>query len=182
VKLNTEDGEPFKDINHYQKLVRKLIYLTVTRPDLSFVVSQVSKFMHAPRTSHLDAINRILKYLKSCPGKGIWMKNNKTNAICGYSDVDWAGSFDRKSTTDFCTFVSENLVTWKSKKQNVVARSSVEAEYRVMTSTARELSWIKQLLTDLHIDNKEPMKIFCDNQAARHIATNSIMEVDCHFI
>jgi hypothetical protein len=166
-----------------------LIYLTVTRPDLSFVVSQVSKFMHTPRTSHLDAINRILRYLKSCPGKRIWMRNNRTNAVCGYFDANWVGSFDRKSTTGFCTFVGGNLVTWKSKKQNVVARSSAEAEYRAMTSTASELTWIKQLLTDLHIDNNEPMKMFCDNQAARHIATNHVfhertkhIEVDCHFI
>jgi hypothetical protein len=83
---------------------------------LSFAVSQVSKFMHTPRTSHLDAINRILRSLKSCPEKGIWMRNNKTNAVCGYFDADWIGSFDRKSTTGFYTFVGENLVTWKSKK------------------------------------------------------------------
>jgi hypothetical protein len=71
VKLNTKDSELLEDINQYQKLMEKLIYLTVTRPDLSFTVSQVSQFMHAPRTSHLDVINRILRYLKSCPGKGI---------------------------------------------------------------------------------------------------------------
>jgi Reverse transcriptase (RNA-dependent DNA polymerase) len=88
MKLNAEDGELLEDINQYQKLVGKLIYLTVTRPDLSFAVSQVSKFMHAPRIPHLDAINRILRYLKSYPGKRIWMRNNKTNAVCGYSDAD----------------------------------------------------------------------------------------------
>jgi hypothetical protein len=121
VKLNTEDGELLEDINKYKKLMEKLIYLTVTRPDLSFVVSQVNKFMHAPRTPHLDAINRILRYLKSCPGKGIWMRNNKTNAVCGYSDADWVGSFDKNLTIGFCTFVGGNLVTWKSKKQNIMA-------------------------------------------------------------
>jgi hypothetical protein len=67
--------------------------------------------MHAPRAPHLETINRILKYLKSTPGKDIWMKNNKSNRICGYSDADWVGSFDRKSTIDFCTFIGENLVT-----------------------------------------------------------------------
>jgi hypothetical protein len=69
VKFNNEDGEPLKDINHFQKLIEKLIYLTVTRPDLSFVVSQISQFMHAPRTPHLEAIDRILKYLKIISGK-----------------------------------------------------------------------------------------------------------------
>jgi len=189
IKLNTEDGEPLSDINQFQRLVGKLIYLTVNRPDLTFAVSQISKFMHAPRTPHLDAIDRILRYLKGSPGKGIWMRKNGTNAICGYSDADWAGSFDRKSTTGFCTFVGGNLVTWKSKKQNVVARSSAEAEYRAMASTASELTWIKQVLTDLNVKANEPMQMFCDNQAARHIAANPIfhertkhIEVDCHYI
>jgi hypothetical protein len=72
--------------------------------------------MLAPKTPHLEAINRILKYLKGTPGKGIWMKNNKSTEICGYFDTDWAGSFDRKSITNFCTFVDGNLVTWKSNK------------------------------------------------------------------
>ena len=188
-KLDTENGEPLKDINQFQRLVGKLIYLTVTRPDISFAVSQISKFMHAPRTPHLAAINRILRYLKRTPGKGVCMKNNDSNEICGYSDADYAGSFDRKSTTGFCTFVGGNLVTWKSKKQNVTARSSAEAEYRAMASTASELTWIKQLLTDMGITNHSPMKMFCDNEAARHIASNPVfhertkhIEVDCHFI
>jgi hypothetical protein len=68
------------------------------------------------------------------------MKNNKSNNVCSYSDADWAGSFDRKSTIGFCIFVGENLVTWRSKKQNFMARSSVEAEYRAMAATASELT------------------------------------------
>jgi hypothetical protein len=161
----------------------------VTRPDISFAVSQVSQFMHAPKTIHMEAVNKILRYLKKTPGKGILMKNNNTNEICGYSDADWAGSFDRKSTTGYCTFVGGNIVTWKSKKQNVVARSSAEAEYRAMASTTSELIWIKQLLADLNITTHLPIKMFCDNQAACHIASNPVfhertkhIEVDCHFI
>ena len=145
--------------------------------------------MHSPRTPHLEAINKILRYLKGNPGMGIWMKNNNSNTICGYSDADWAGSFDRKSTTGFCTFVGGNLVTWKSKKQNVVARSSAEAEYRAIASTASELIWIKQLLKDMGITSDQPMKMYCDNNSARHIALNPVfhertkhIEVDCHFI
>jgi hypothetical protein len=84
-------------------LVGKLIFLTVTRPTLSFAVSKINQFMHVPRTSHLEAINRILKYLKGSPEKGIWMKNNGTNVIYGYSDADRVGSFDRKLITNFCT-------------------------------------------------------------------------------
>jgi hypothetical protein len=67
--------------------------------------------MHAPKTPHLEAINRILRYLKCIMGKGICMRNNNTNKICGYSDIDWIGSFDWKSITDFYTFIGENIVT-----------------------------------------------------------------------
>jgi hypothetical protein len=145
--------------------------------------------MHAPRSTHLEAIHRILRYLKGAPGKGILIKNNKSNDLCGYSDADWAGSYDRRSTTGYCTFVGGNLVTWKSKKQKVVARSSAEAEYRAMAATTSELIWLKQLLKDLYIDIQAPMKMFCDNQAARHIASNPTdheitkhIEVDIHFV
>jgi hypothetical protein len=145
--------------------------------------------MHSPRTPHLDVTNKILRYLKGTPRKGIWMKRNETNAICVYSDADWAGNFDRKLTTDFYNFVGGNLFTWKSKKQNIMARSSAKAEYRAMASTASELAWIKQVLADLKINVNEPMKILYDNQAAEHIASNLVfhvrtkhIEVDCHFI
>jgi hypothetical protein len=161
----------------------------VTRPDISYFISQISKFMHSPRISHLEAIDRVLRYLKETPGKGICFKNNKSNEFCGYSDVDWARRFDRRSTTDFYTFVCENLVTWRSKKHNVVARSSAEVEYRAMILTVSELIWIKQLLGELEIKHQAPMKMFCDNQAARHIVSNPVLhertkhiEVDCHFV
>jgi hypothetical protein len=95
--------------------------------------------MHSPKISYLDVINRILRYLKSTPEKRFWMRRNYTNVKCGYSDADWAESFDRKSTTGLCTFVGDNLVTWKSKK----ACSSEKAEYRIMASNANELIWIK---------------------------------------
>jgi hypothetical protein len=112
-KLNIEDGMPLEDISKFQRLVRKLIYLMVTRP---FSISQISQLMHSPRTPHLEAINIILRYLKGTPGKGIWMKKNLSNNVYGYSDTDWAGNYDTKSTIGFCTFVGGNLVKWRSKK------------------------------------------------------------------
>jgi hypothetical protein len=98
-KLYIEEGEPLKDINQYQRLVDKLIYLIVTRPNITFVVSLVSQFMHASMTTHLEAVDRILRYLKKSPYQGIWMKKNNTNTIISYSDADWIGSYGRKSTT-----------------------------------------------------------------------------------
>ncbi|KAM1774747.1 hypothetical protein ACFX12_044083 [Malus domestica] len=118
------------------------------------------------------------------------MQKHGSNYIMAYTNADWASNaLNRKSTTGFCTFVGGNLVTWKSKKQTVVARSSAEAEYRAMAAMACELIWLKSLLTDLGCVNKEPMSLFCDNQAAMHIASNLVfhertkhIEVHGHYI
>ncbi|TYJ98049.1 reverse transcriptase [Cucumis melo var. makuwa] len=107
-KLGNSDDQVPADKEQYQHLMGKLIYLSHTRPDISFAVSAVSQFMQAPYEEHMEVVKRILKYLKTTSGKG-------------------------KSTTGYCTFVWGNLVTCRSKKQNVVSRSSAEAEYRAMS-------------------------------------------------
>ena len=104
--------------------------------------------------------------------------------------ANWARSVkDRKSTIDFCTFVGGNLVTWRSKKQTVVAKSSAEAKYRAMSATTSELVWIKDLVEDLGLKIEEPIEMFCDNTSAMHIASNPVfhektkhIEVDCHYV
>ncbi|KAM2405008.1 hypothetical protein ACFXTH_032271 [Malus domestica] len=145
-------GTPFSDISLYQRLVGKLIYLTITRPDISHSVIIASQFMHSPTIEHLNLVKRILRYLKGSVGRGMLMAKNDNTQIMGYCNADWAGNtLDRKSTTGYCTFVGGNLVTWKSKKQTVIARSNAEAEYRAMASTACELIWLKGLLCDLGV-------------------------------
>ncbi|KAM1030863.1 hypothetical protein PS2_034423 [Malus domestica] len=181
-------GQPLPNISYYQRLVGKLIHLTITRPDIAYSVSITSQFMHSPMMEHFNLVKRILRYLKGSVGHGIIMK--KSTQITGYCDADWAGnSIDCRSTTGYCTFVGGNLVTWKSKKQAVVARSSAEAEYRAMTSTACELIWLKGLLSDLGVFTLQSMSIFCDNQATMHIAANPVfdqrtkhIEVYCHYV
>ncbi|KAM2621688.1 hypothetical protein TB2_026408 [Malus domestica] len=183
-------GIQLENVSEYQRLVGKLIYLTITRPDIAYAVSFVSQFMHSPTSHHLQLVKRILRYLKSSMSTGIFMQKNGHFTIEGYTDSDWAGNvLDRKSTTGYCTLVGGNLVTWKSKKQSVVARSSAEAEYRAMASTACELIWLKSLLHDLDIISSKPILLHCDNQAAMHIAANPVfhertkhIEVDCHFV
>ncbi|KAM0963722.1 hypothetical protein ACFX1Q_023649 [Malus domestica] len=121
------------DKGRYQRLVGRLIYLSHTRPDITYAVSVVSQFMHSPSMDHMAVVMRILAYLKSAPGKGILCKCHDHMRIEGFTDVDLASDVtDRRSTSGYFTFVGGNLVTWRSKKRKVVSRSFVGAEYKGM--------------------------------------------------
>ena len=132
---NEEEGTKV-DKSQYQRVVGKLIYLAHTRPDLAYAVSVVSQFMHDLRMRHLQAVERILQYLKATPGRGLLFKRDGKLTLEAYTDADYAGAVnDRRSTSGYCTFMCGNLVTWRSKKQNVMARSSAEAEFRSMAQS-----------------------------------------------
>jgi len=133
---------------------------------------------------------RIFKYIKNAPGKGLLYENKGNTEVVGYSDADWAGSpADRRSTSGYCVLIGGNLISWRSKKQNIVARSSAEAEYHAMAAATCELTWLRQLLQQLKLGDVKAMKLICDNQAALHIASNPVfhertkhIEIDCHFV
>ncbi|XP_022891852.1 uncharacterized protein LOC111406703 [Olea europaea var. sylvestris] len=133
VKLGAEDENVFVDADKYRSVLGKLNYLTITQPDIAFPISIVSHFMLSPRTSHWDVVTHILRYLKGSPGRRILYKDRGHCRVEGFSNTDWTGSLvDRCSTTGYYVFVGGNLVSWKSKKQSVVARSSAESEYWAM--------------------------------------------------
>ena len=146
--------------------------------------------MHAPSGEHMEAIHRILRYLKGTPGKGLFFRNTAERSIEVYTDADWASSVDdRRSTSGYCSLILGNLVTWRSKKQIVVARSSVEVELRAVTHGMCEILWLKMILEELKVMVKKPMKVYCDNKAAINISHNPVhhdrtkhVEVDRHFI
>ena len=189
-KAGLEKESPPIDKGRYQRLVGKLIYLSHTRPDIGFSVSVVSQFMNNPNEEHLEAVYRILRYLKMTPGKGLFFGKSNKKSVEIYSDADWAGSItDRRSTTGYCSYVWGNLITWRSKKQAVVARSSAEAEYRALAQGICEGIWLFRVLKELRVEIDEPMKMFCDNMAAINIAKNPVhhdrtkhVELDRHFI
>ena len=123
-------------MSRYRCLDGKFIYLTVTRPDIAYVVGVVSQFMTKPRQYHLDAVMKILEYFKGLPSKGLLFNNNGYLKIEAYSNVSYANDRgNRKSTSGSCTFLDGNIVTWRNKKQFVIVRSSVEVEYRGMAQT-----------------------------------------------
>lgn len=189
-KLGEEPGDTPVDRGRYQRLVGRLIYLSHTRPDIAYAVSVVSQYMHTPKEEHLNAVYKILRYLKGTPGKGVLYNKGASLSLETYTDADWAGSvLDRRSTSGLCTFLGGNLVSWRSKKQAVVARSSAEAEFRAMALGVCELLWVKIVLGDLGIDWKGTMKLYCDNKSAINIAHNPVqhdrtkhVEIDRHFI
>ncbi|GJT73239.1 ribonuclease H-like domain-containing protein [Tanacetum coccineum] len=155
----SENDPLLENVTDYQKLMGKLIYLTNTRPDISYDVHCLSQFMHSSLSSHLKIAFKILRYLKSCPGLGIHIVRTSGMFLNAYSDADWANCIvTRKSVTGYCVFLNNSLVSWKSKKQNTLSKSSTEAEYRALTSITSEISlpkgwiqsstwnWLKDLL------------------------------------
>ncbi|XP_042022925.1 secreted RxLR effector protein 161-like [Salvia splendens] len=159
--LRLTEGAELTHQTRYQRLVGKLIYLSHTRPDIAYAVGVVSQFMHKPQADHWEAALRIVRYLKGTTGYEILFENHGNLEVHGFTDADWAGNpNDRKSTAGYFTFVGGNLVTWRSKKQKVVALSSAETEFCRIKSGLTEILWLKKLMTELGLMSKEPCKLF----------------------
>jgi Reverse transcriptase (RNA-dependent DNA polymerase) len=190
IKLGEFPNQVPVDKHRYQRLVGKLIYLSHTRPDIAYAVSLVSQFMHNPSKEHVEAVTRILRYLKGAPGRGLFFRKYGHLDISCFTDADWAGSItDRRSTSGYFSFVGGNLVTWRSKKQVVVALSSAETEFRGIAKGVCELLCLKKLMNELDFESGEPMVLFCDNKAAIDMSHNPVqhdrtkhVEIDRHFI
>ncbi|CAL1397253.1 unnamed protein product [Linum trigynum] len=188
--LSASTDEPYPNPEHYRHLVGKLIYLTTTRPDISFATQQVSQFMSNPTISHYKAVTRILRYLKHAPSTGLLFSSSSSLQLQAFSDSDWAACVDsRRSITGYCVYLGSSLVSWKSQKQTIVSRSSCEAEYRALAYTSCEVQWLLYLLHDFRIPHPQPVSLYCDNQSAIYIAQNPTfhectkhIELDCHFI
>ncbi|GJR31677.1 RNA-directed DNA polymerase [Tanacetum coccineum] len=189
LKLSLDKGSPLPDPATYRRLVGRLLYLTMTRPDISYVVQHLSQFVSSPKDVYLQAAIHLLKYLKGSISKGIFFTVQPYLKKTGFSDADYASCLmTRKSLTGYCIFLGHSLVSWKTKKQAIVSRSSTEAEYRNIATTTCELLWLSFLLKDLHIPVKLPITLFCDNKSAQQIVANPCfhdrtkhMDIDCHF-
>jgi len=190
VKYCSAEGDLLPDPTLYRQLVGSLNYLTITRPDISFAVQQVSQFMQAPRHLHLVAVRRIIRYLLGTSTRGLFFPSGSEIQLNAFSDSDWAGCPDtRRSVTGWCMFLGDSLISWKSKKQDRVSKSSTESEYRAMSTACSEIVWLRGLLTEIGFPQSNPTPLHADNTSAIQIATNPVyhertkhIEVDCHYI
>jgi hypothetical protein len=187
--LTSTSTDLLSDPTPYRSLVGALQYATFTKPDITFAVNRVCQFMHKPSPAHFVAAKRILRYLKGTLDRGLLFQPSPF-ALTAFTDADWAGEpFDRRSTSGIIFFLGNNPITWLTKKQHTVSRSSTEAEYCSLASGAAELAWIRQVLCDLGLFLPSAPLIWCDNTSALALASNPVfhgrtkhIEVDYHFI
>lgn len=187
------EGEEAKVNFPYRQAVGSLLYLAIgTRPDISFAVGYVSRFMEHPSKTHVTAIKRILRYLKGTSDYGILLTNTPNNLkFYIYSDSDYAGCIKtRRSTTGFCLMIGTGIVSWCSERQSSVSHSTAESEYIAASQASRELVWLQRLLAELDVQlASEKPTLFVDNESAVKLIKNPVLhkrtkhiEVRYHFV
>ncbi|KAF5468319.1 hypothetical protein F2P56_012478 [Juglans regia] len=190
LKLTQSTGIPLSDSSVYRRMIGRLLYLTISRPDISFSIQTLSQFLATPTDVHLLAAQKVLRYLKVAPGQGLFLPNSSSFQLEAYCNSNWVSCPNTKrSINGYCVFLGSSLISWKSKKQAVVSQSSAEAEYHSMAATCSELMWLRFILAALQVHHPQAILLYCDNQAAIHIVANPIfhertkhIELDHHLI
>ncbi|RVX14187.1 Retrovirus-related Pol polyprotein from transposon RE1 [Vitis vinifera] len=172
--ITSFDEQPI-DPTPYRQLVGSLQYLTFTRPDIVHAVNKACQHFQAPTKADLRAVKRILRYLKGTMEHGIRFFKQSSLHLTGFCDADWAGCTNtRRSTSGYCIFLGANCISWSSKRQPTVSRSSAEAEYRSLASSAAKITWLTFLLRDIGNQLREPPQFLCDNLSALHMTVNPV--------
>lgn len=189
-KLTLNSGSALSDPHEYRKLVGSLQHLSITRPDISYAVNRLSQFMHRPTIDHWQAVKRVLRYLSGTLNHGIFLQKQSTPTLHAYSDADWAcDSDDYVSTNAYIIYMGLTPVSWTSKKQKGVARSSTEADFRAVAITASELRWVCSLLMELGVPLPTTPTVYCNNICATYLCANPVFHsrmkkiaLDYHFV
>ncbi|KAK2378545.1 putative mitochondrial protein [Trifolium repens] len=189
LKLTKDESGISVDQSQYRSMIGSLLYLTASRPDITFAVGVCARYQADPKVSHLAQVKRILKYVNGTCNYGILYSHSDCCKLIGYCDADWAGSADdRKSTSGGCFFLGNNLISWFSKKQNSVALSTAEAEYIAAGSSCSQMMWMKQMLQEHNVE-QDVLTLYCDNLSAINISKNPIqhsrtkhIDIRHHFI
>ena len=170
-----------RDVNLYRQMVGSLMYASYSsRPDITHAVNMVARHMSNPSEESMIMVKRIFRYLSGARHHGLLYTSHSHHqggefVLSGYCDADWGGDLvDRKSTTGYCTFLNNNLISWQSKKQTTVALSSTEAEYMAICEVTKEIMWMKMILEELQLTVSSPSIIYVDNQSAIKISENDI--------
>lgn len=188
--LSKKEGEPLADPTEYHSLAGALQYVVLTRSDIAYAVNRVCQLMHVPTTSHMVALKRILRYLRETLSHGLFFRGSDRLSLVGYADANWGLDFDdRRSTTRYCVYFGHTPISWCSKKQPIISRSTAEAEYRSLAAAANDVTWLVSLLAELKIDPDDLPTIWCDNSSAVAVAANPIfhskfkhVELDLFFV
>jgi hypothetical protein len=150
----------------YREGIGSLMYVCVgSRPDISYAVTTLSRFVESPRSTHLIAMRRVFRYLKATRDLRLVLGGDNCDLI-GYSDADWASQMDRHSISGYAFYIGNGAVSWSSKKQPIVTLSSTESEYVALTHAAKELIWLRKLITEIIQPILSPSSLLCDNQGA----------------
>lgn len=190
-KFTLDGTSVFSDPHLYRATVGALQYVCVTRPDLAYSVNKLSQFMHNPLDDHWQGVKRILRYLAGTKTMGLQLLPTSHPRLTALCDADWGSDpVDRRSTSGFCIYFGPNLISWVSKKQPIVSRSSTEAEYRALALTVAELTWLKSLMTELCLPkSSSPPIVYCDNSSTVLLSANPVMhsrtkhiELDLYFV
>ncbi|GJZ57995.1 hypothetical protein Tco_0613489 [Tanacetum coccineum] len=188
-KLDEDTQGKVVDPTHYRGMVGTLMYLTASRPDLTFVVCMCARYQAKPTEKHLHAVKRIFKYLRGTVNRGLWYPKDSSIALTAYADADHAGCQDtRRSTSGCMQLLGDRLVSWSSKRQKSAAISSTEAEYIALSGCCAQVLWMRSQLTDYGLGfNKIPM--YCDNKSAIALCCNNVqhsrskhIDIRFHFI
>ena len=176
-KLSKDENGVSIDPTLFRSMIGNLLYLTASRPDICFSVGVCARYQANPKESHLAAVKRIIRYVNGTADYGIWFSKDTNSGLAGYSDADWAGNVDdRKSTTEGCFYLGNNLVSLYSKKQNSISLSTAEAEYIAIGSCCTQLLWMKQMLADYGIV-QDTLVVYCDNTSAINIFKKNMFSI-----
>ncbi|XP_048596376.1 uncharacterized mitochondrial protein AtMg00810-like [Brassica napus] len=189
-KLSDKEGKAVDNPTEYRSMAGALQYLTFTRPDISYAVQQICLFMHDSREPHLVALKRVLRYLQGTKQLGLQLLKHQKMSMTVYSDADWAGCpSTRRSTSGFCIYLGDNLISWSAKRQPTVSRSSAEADYKGVANAVADACWLCNLLLEMDFHIPQATIVYCDNISAVYLSSILVqhqrtkhIEIDIHFV